>query len=112
MTESFKTGRNVEYDSLDTIAEGLATRAPADMTLDIMRRLVSDIVLVTDDEIRQAMAWLLETTHNLAEPSGAAATAAAWKLRDQLQGKTAVGILSGGNCNLQLLAEVCAGYSL
>ena len=112
VTESFKTGRNVEYDSLDTIAEGLATRAPADMTLDIMRRLVSDIVLVTDDEIRQAMAWLLETTHNLAEPSGAAATAAAWKLRDQLKGKTAVGILSGGNCNLQLLAEVCAGYSL
>ena len=108
VTESFKTGRNVQYDSLDTIAEGLATRAPADMTLDIMRRLVSDIVLVTDDEIRQAMAWILETTHNLAEPSGAAATAAAWKLRDQLKGKTAVGILSGGNCNLQLLAEVCA----
>ena len=105
VTESFKTGRNVQYDSLDTIAEGLATRAPADMTLDIMRRLVSDIVLVTDDEIRQAMAWLLETTHNLAEPSGAAATAAAWKLRDQLKGKTAVGILSGGNCNLQLLAR-------
>ena len=57
------------------------------------------------------MAWLLETTHNLAEPSGAAATAAAWKLRDKLKGKTVVGILSGGNCNLQLLAEVCAGYS-
>ena len=110
VTESFKTGRNVEYDSLETIAEGLATRVPADMTLDIMRRLVSDIVLVTDEELKQAMAWLLETTHNLAEPSGAAATAAAWKLRDKLKGKTAVGILSGGNCNLQLLAEVCAGY--
>ena len=110
VTESFKTGRNIQYDSLDTIAEGLATRVPADMTLDIMRRLVSDIVLVTDEELKQAMAWLLETTHNLAEPSGAAATAAAWKLRDKLNGKTVVGILSGGNCNLQLLAEVCAGY--
>ena len=110
VTESFKTGRNVEYDSLETIAEGLATRVPADMTLDIMRRLVSDIVLVTDEELKQAMAWLLETTHNLAEPSGAAATAAAWKLRDKLKGKTVVGVLSGGNCNLQLLAEVCAGY--
>ena len=111
VTESFKTGKIVRYDSLDTIAEGLATRVPAEMTLDIMRRLVHDMVLVTNDELKQAMAWLLEATHNLAEPAGAAATAAAWKLRDRFKGKTVVGILSGGNCNLQLLAEVCAGYS-
>ncbi|MDE0510491.1 MAG: threonine dehydratase [Gammaproteobacteria bacterium] len=107
VTESYKTGKIVQYDSLDTIAEGLATRVPAEMTLDIMRRLVSDIVLVTDEEIKQAMAWLLETTHNLAEPAGAAATAAAWKLRDRFKGKTVAGILSGGNCDLRLLAEVC-----
>ena len=111
VTESFKTGKITQYDSLDTIAEGLATRSPAALTLEIMRRLVSDIVLVTDAEIRQAMAWLLETTHNLAEPAGAAATAAAWKLREKIKGKTVVGILSGGNCNLGLLAEICAGYS-
>ena len=110
VTESFRSGKNVAYESLDTIAEGLATRAPADMTLEIMRRLVSDIVLVTDEEIKQAMAWLLETTHNLAEPAGAAATAAAWKLRADLKGKTAVGILSGGNCNLQLLTDICTGH--
>ena len=110
VAESFRTGKIVRYDSLDTIAEGLATRVPAQMTLDIMRRLVHDIVLVTNDELRQAMAWLLETTHNLAEPAGAAATAAAWKLRDRLKGKTVVGVLSGGNCDLQLLAEICDGY--
>ena len=110
VAESFKTGRIVQYDSLDTIAEGLATRVPAQMTLDIMRRLVHDMVLVTNDELKQAMAWLLETTHNLAEPAGAAATAAAWKLRDRLKGKTVVGVLSGGNCDLQLLAEICDGY--
>ena len=112
VAESFKTGKIIQYDSLDTIAEGLATRAPAEMTLEIMRQLVRDIVLVTNDELKQAMAWLLETTHNLAEPAGAAATAAAWKLRAKLKGKTVVGILSGGNCNLQLLAQVCAEYSV
>ena len=101
----------VRYESLDTIAEGLATRVPAQMTMEIMRRLVHDMVLVTNDDLKQAMAWLLEATHNLAEPAGAASTAAAWKLRDRLKGKTVVGILSGGNCNLQLLAEICAGYS-
>ncbi len=110
VTESWKAGKIVRHDSLDTIAEGLATRVPAEMTLDIMRRLVSDIVLVTDEEIRQAMAWLLETTHNLAEPAGAASTAAAWKLRDNFKGKTVVGILSGGNCNLQLLTDICTGH--
>ena len=107
VAESFRSGRIVRYDSIDTIAEGLATRAPAEMTLEIMRRLVSDIVLVTDEEIKQAMAWLLEATHNLAEPSGAAATAAAWKLRHRFKGKTVVGILSGGNCDLRLLGDVC-----
>ena len=111
VTESFRTGKIVRYDSLDTIAEGLATRVPAQMTLEIMRRLVHDMVLVTNDELKQAMAWLLEATHNLAEPAGAAATAAAWKLRDKFKGKTVAGVLSGGNCNLQLLAEICAGYS-
>ena len=111
VTESFRSGKMVRYDSLDTIAEGLATRVPAQMTLEIMRRLVHDMVLVTNDDLKQAMAWLLESTHNLAEPAGAASTAAAWKLRDRLKGKTVVGILSGGNCNLQLLAEICAGYS-
>ena len=111
VTESFRSGKMVRYDSLDTIAEGLATRVPAQMTMEIMRRLVHDMVLVTNDDLKQAMAWLLEATHNLAEPAGAASTAAAWKLRDRLKGKTVVGILSGGNCNLQLLAEICAGYS-
>ena len=111
VTESFRSGKMVRYESLDTIAEGLATRVPAQMTMEIMRRLVHDMVLVTNDDLKQAMAWLLEATHNLAEPAGAASTAAAWKLRDKLKGKTVVGILSGGNCNLQLLAEICAGYS-
>lgn len=106
VAESFKTGKVVKHDGVATIAEGLATREPADMTLEIMRQLVSDIVLVTDDELKQAMAWLLEATHNLAEPAGAAATAAAWKLRDKLKGKTVVGILSGGNCDLRLLSEL------
>ncbi len=92
-------------NSIDTIAEGLATRSSASLTLGIMRRLVSDIVLVTDEEILAAMRLILESTHNLPEPAGAASTAAAWKLRDQLAGQTVVAILSGGNCDLNLLTR-------
>lgn len=106
VTESWRKGSNISKKSVNTFAEGLATRSPAEMTMDIMRRYVSDIVLVTDDEIREAMRFILEATHNLPEPAGAASTAAAWKLHDQLDGKTVVGILSGGNCNPKLLAEL------
>ena len=106
VTEPYKTGKIAQYESLNTIAEGLATRAPAEMTLEIMRQLVSDIVSVTDEEINQVMGWILETTHNLPEPSGAASTTAAWKLRDKFKGKTVVGILSDGNCDLRLLSQL------
>lgn len=108
VAESWKSGQMVSYPRIETFAEGLATRCAAEMTLDMMRRLVHDVVLVTDDEIREAMRWILSATHNLPEPAGAASTAAAWKLRDQLAGKTVVGILSGGNCDLRVLSEICA----
>ena len=76
------------------------------VTLAVMQRLVHDIVLVTDDEIRESMRLILTATHNLPEPAGAATTAAAWKLRAQMAGKKVVGILSGGNCDLRVLAEI------
>jgi threonine dehydratase len=86
----------------------MATRVPAAMTLDLMRHLVHDMVLVRDDELRWAIRLLLRLTHNLAEGAGAASTAAAWRLRDQLAGKTVVGILSGGNLDLRELGRILA----
>src|SRR5262249_48522593 len=59
MTRSWQTGQMVETDTPRTFAEGLATRVPADLTLAIMRRYVSDMVLVSDDELREAIRWLL-----------------------------------------------------
>jgi threonine dehydratase len=76
------------------------------MTLEIMRRCVHDMVLLSDDELRQAIRWLLVHTHNLAEGAGAASTAAAWKLRESLRGRTVVGVLSGGNLDLRELARI------
>ena len=106
VADSWKSGTMVSYDTIDTFAEGLATRVPADMTLSLMHQYMHDVVLVSDDELREAMKWILADTHNLPEPAGAATTAAAWKLRDQLAGKSVVGILSGGNCDLRVLKEL------
>jgi threonine dehydratase len=106
VTRSWQEGREVRTDTPQTFAEGLATRVPADMTLAIMRRYVSEMVLVEDEELRQAIALLLQHTHNLAEGAGAAATAVAWRMRDSLRGKTVVGVLSGGNLDCRELRQM------
>jgi threonine dehydratase len=105
VTRSWREGRPVETDTPTTFAEGLATRVPAELTLDIMRRHVHDMVLVSDAALRDAIRLLLRVTHNLAEGAGAASTAAAFQLREQLAGKTVVGVLSGGNLDLRDLAR-------
>jgi len=106
VTLSWREGKKIETETPRTFAEGMATRMPADLTLDIMRRHVHDMVLVSDDELREAVRILLRITHNLAEGAGAASTAAALKLREQLAGKTVVGVLSGGNLDLRELARI------
>jgi threonine dehydratase len=106
VTCSWREGRLVETGTPQTFAEGLATRVPAEMTLEIMRRHVHDMVLVRDEALREAIRLLLRLTHNLAEGAGAAATAAVFQMREALAGKTVVGILSGGNLDLRELARI------
>jgi threonine dehydratase len=106
MTLSWRAGRPVETGPPRTFAEGMATRVPAALTLDIMRRYVQDMVLVGDDALRETIRLLLRLTHNLAEGAGAATTAAAMQLRERLAGKTVVGVLSGGNLDLRELARI------
>ena len=108
VTLSWREGRVIETESPHTFAEGMATRMPAEMTLALMRQYVKDMILVTDAELRDAVRLLLRVTHNLAEGAGAASTAAALRMREQLAGKTAVGVLSGGNLDLRELARICS----
>lgn len=106
--QSWKQHRRVETESSNTFAEGLATRSPFDLPLQILWEGLDDFVLVSEAEMRQAIRVLLEKTHNLAEGAGAAALAAAMKLRGRLAGRQAGIILSGGNLSLQQLREVLA----
>lgn len=99
-------GRLVGLDRMETFAEGIATRVPFALPVTILRRHLDDMVLVSDEEIRRAILVLAEAVRQTAEGAGAAATAAAFKLRDQLRGKTVVVVLSGGNIPLSDLAEI------
>jgi len=108
VVRSWRTGTLQSNESVNTFAEGMATRVPAEMTLAIMRSLMDDALLVSDDELRQACFTLLKHTHNLAEGAGAAPLAAAYRYRDRFAGKTVVGVLSGGNLDLAELPRILA----
>ncbi len=91
-----------------TFAEGLATGGAFELPQSMLWHNLDDFLLVSDDEIRQAMLWMLQHAHSLAEPAGAASLAAAYKMREQVQG-TRVGIVcSGGNASLAQLQQALA----
>jgi threonine dehydratase len=109
VAQSWLTGKLVTNERIDTFAEGMATRVPAEMTLEIMRELMDDVVLVSDDELRQSVFEIMKRTHNMAEGAGAASLAAAYQQRERFQHKNVVGILSGGNLDLTELPSVLSG---
>lgn len=106
---SWQAGTIVETSAAVTFADGVATRVPAELTFDIIRQGVDEIVLVSDEEIRQAIRLLWRTTHNLAEGAGAIATAALLKRQEQLQGLNVVSVLTGANLDSVSLAEIFNG---
>jgi threonine dehydratase len=107
---SWREGRPVAQDAIHTFAEGLATRTAFALPQRILHENLDDFVLVSDDELRRAMRTLLLDAHVVAEAAGAAATAAAWKLRDRLRGKRVALWVSGGNATeAQLRDALTAG---
>ena len=105
---SWRAQRLIDTPSCDTFAEGLATRTAFELPLSIIRDFVDDIVLVSEDELKQTIVLLLEKAHTIAEGAGAASAAAAIQLKDRLQGQTVVCVLSGGNLPLSTLQHILA----
>lgn len=95
-------------DRTETIAEGLATRAPFELPQTILWELLDDFVLVSDDEIQEAQLRLIDATRNMVEAAGAASTAAALKLKGELAGKRVAVVLSGGNISRSQLRTLLA----
>ena len=103
---SFAAGHVVPTQTADTYADGIATKSPNEQAVAIVNRHAARIVTVEDVEILAAQKLMLRTTHNLAEPAGAAPLAAVVKEREAMSEKTVAVILSGGNAdvaNLRLI---------
>lgn len=100
---SFAKGERVGISVPDTIADGLRSQKPGELTFPIVRKLAEQIILVTDDELRAAVRFLLLQLKILVEPSGAASVAAV--LFHKLPaGIRSIGVvISGGNIDFEEL---------
>jgi threonine dehydratase len=104
---SWKQGRAVPTDTCDTIADGLATRLPEPDNVRAIRELVDDVVLVSDHEMLAAIRHLVLEEHIVAEPAGAAATAALLQQPSRF-GRNIVLLITGANVSHDVLrAAIC-----
>src|SRR5580693_1367448 len=90
----------------DTLAEGIAVKAPGAITSAIVRALVDDIVLVTEQDVEHALSLLLNIEKSVTEGAGAAGLAAVLADPDRFKGRTLGLVLSGGNIDTRLLSGV------
>jgi threonine dehydratase len=100
--ESWRQKRLVEEPN-KTFAEGLATGTAFELPQAILRERLKEFVLVSDEQIMQAMVWMIERAHTLAEGAGAAPLAAAYRMRDEMAGKKVGLVCSGGNTSIEQL---------
>lgn len=104
--QSFVAGRPIEIDVPRTIADGLQTHVPGELTWEVASRLVDEIVTVTDEQIVEAMRFAFERLKLVVEPSGAVGIAA---LQTGAVSGGRVGIvISGGNVAADRFAELLA----
>jgi threonine dehydratase len=106
---SFNTGHLTPTNSARTFADGMACRDPNGEALEIIKRGAARVVTVSEDEIAEAMRVYYATTHNLSEGAGAAPLAALIKEKARYAGKRAGLVLSGGNIDMPLFAQVLRG---
>jgi threonine dehydratase len=106
---SFTAGRPIPTNSARTFADGVACRDPQPEAFEIVKQGAARVVSVSEDEIAEAIRIYYTTTHNLTEGAGALPLAALLKERARYAGKRAGLILSGGNIDMPVFAQILRG---
>jgi threonine dehydratase len=104
--DSYHARRPLTASSVDTIADGLATRHTYALTFDALVAGLADFLVVSEAEIADAVRTLIATTHNLVEPSGAVPLAGLMYLRDRLRGGNVAIVMSGSNIDQSVLRRI------
>jgi threonine dehydratase len=110
MHRSFAAGSPQSIPAVQTIADSLGAPHAAPYSFSLCQKFVDELVLVSDDQIRQAMALLFHSMKLAVEPAGATATAALWgPLRDRLRGQRVGLIVCGANIDIDTFATHVKG---
>ncbi|MDE6649693.1 MAG: threonine ammonia-lyase [Muribaculaceae bacterium] len=106
MAKSLKDKERVHLDSVNTIADGIAVKEPGDLTYELCKEYVDEVVTVNDDEIAAAILKLIEQQKLVAEGAGAVSVAAVMFNKLPVKGKKVVCVVSGGNIDVTSLNRV------
>lgn len=106
---SFAAGEPVSTESAKTFADGVACRDPQAAPLSIIRAGAARILQLREEEIAEAVRIYFTDTHNVAEGAGAAALAGLMRERERYAGKRVAVVLSGGNIDGSVFAEILTG---
>ncbi|HLH86243.1 MAG TPA: threonine ammonia-lyase [Thermoplasmataceae archaeon] len=106
MLRSIQENRIVPHTSGESIADGISVKYPGELTFEIAKKYVDEIVTVSDESIGYAIYKLLERNKTLVEPSGAAGLAAVLDGKIDVRGRKVAVVLSGGNMNFLLLSKI------
>jgi threonine dehydratase len=100
--------KKIVKDKMETAAEGLATEIGYELTQQILQDYLSDFILVSEEEMVQAILLIMELIRNMAEEAGASPLAAALKIKERLKGKKVALVLTGGNISMPRLKQILA----
>jgi threonine dehydratase len=103
--ESLRVGHPVALESMATIADGIAVGCPGELTFDLVRHYVDDVLTVSEDALARALLLILERAKLVVEPAGVASVAAVMEAPERFE-PPVVAVLSGGNIDPVLLARV------
>ncbi len=98
--------KKIVKDKMETAAEGLATEIGYELTQQILQDHLSDFILVSEEEMVQAILLIMELIRNMAEDAGASPLAAALKIKERLKGKKVALVLTGGNISMPRLKQI------
>lgn len=106
MYKSYKENKIIELPTVNTFADGTAVKRPGELTFDMCKQYVDDIVTVSDDEVASAILALMERQKLVAEGAGALSVAAAMFGKLPIQNLKTACIISGGNIDVNILSRV------
>ncbi|MFU2015953.1 threonine ammonia-lyase IlvA [Peribacillus butanolivorans] len=106
MEYAFKEGKSTELESIDTFVDGAAVKCVGQMTYQICKENLEDIVVVPEGKICTTILDLYNQHAIVAEPAGALSVAALDLYKEQIKGKTVVCLVSGGNNDIGRMQEI------